>query len=194
MSHTDDKTDDAPLTTSKRSGAVDEATQSLIEPKGNQLFGRSVTINRPAAELYAYWRDFANLATFMDNIVEITPVDAKTSHWVVKGPGGRSVEWNAVVTEERENEYIAWASEDGTDVPNSGRIEFRDAGARGTVVTATILYDPPGGVVGKVIAKLFQREPAIQARRDLRRFKQLMETGEIATSSFTRKQLEEEQA
>jgi len=173
---------------------VDEATQSLIEPKGNQLFGRSVTINRPAAELYAYWRDFANLATFMDNVIEITPVDAKTSHWVVKAPGGRAVEWNAVVTEERENEYIAWASEDGADVPNSGRIEFRDAGARGTVVTATILYDPPGGVVGKVIAKLFQREPAIQARRDLRRFKQLMETGEIATSSFTRKQLEEEQA
>ena len=113
---------------------------------------------------------------------------------MVKAPGGRVVEWDAVVTEERENEYIAWASEGGADVPNSGRIDFRDAGARGTVVTATILYDPPAGVVGKVIAKLFQREPAIQARRDLRRFRQLMETGEIATSSFTRKQLEEEQA
>ncbi|QQV78834.1 SRPBCC family protein [Sphingomonas aliaeris] len=158
------------------------------------MFGRSVTINRPVAELYAYWRDFGNLATFMDNIVEISAIDDKRSHWVVKAPGGRVVEWDAVVTEERENEYIAWASEEGADVPNSGRIDFRDAGTRGTVVTATILYDPPAGVVGKVIAKLFQREPAIQARRDLRRFKQLMETGEIATSSFTRKQLEEEQA
>ncbi|WP_225883352.1 SRPBCC family protein [Sphingomonas aliaeris] len=193
MSH-QEQTDDAPLSASKRADAVDEATGSLIEPKGDQLFGRSVTINRPVAELYAYWRDFGNLATFMDNIVEISAIDDKRSHWVVKAPGGRVVEWDAVVTEERENEYIAWASEEGADVPNSGRIDFRDAGTRGTVVTATILYDPPAGVVGKVIAKLFQREPAIQARRDLRRFKQLMETGEIATSSFTRKQLEEEQA
>ena len=193
MSH-QEQTDDAPLSASKRADAVDEATGSQIEPKGNQLFGRSVTINRPVAELYAYWRDFGNLATFMDNIVEISAIDDKRSHWVVKAPGGRVVEWDAVVTEERENEYIVWAAEEGADVPNSGRIDFRDAGARGTVVTATILYDPPAGVVGKVIAKLFQREPAIQARRDLRRFKQLMETGEIATSSFTRKQLEEEQA
>ena len=193
MSH-QEQTDDAPLSASKRADAVDEATGSQIEPKGDQLFGRSVTINRPVAELYAYWRDFGNLATFMDNIVEISAIDDKRSHWVVKAPGGRVVEWDAVVTEERENEYIAWASEEGADVPNSGRIDFRDGGARGTVVTATILYDPPAGVVGKVIAKLFQREPAIQARRDLRRFKQLMETGEIATSSFTRKQLEEEQA
>lgn len=193
MSH-QEQTDDAPLSASKHADAVDEATGSQIEPKGDQLFGRSVTINRPVAELYAYWRDFGNLATFMDNIVEISAIDDKRSHWVVKAPAGRVVEWNAVVTEERENEYIAWASEEGADVPNSGRIDFRDAGARGTVVTATILYDPPAGVIGKVIAKLFQREPAIQARRDLRRFKQLMETGEIATSSFTRKQLEEEQA
>jgi uncharacterized membrane protein len=193
MSH-QEQTDDAPLSASKRADAVNEATGSQIEPKGDQLFGRSVTINRPVAELYAYWRDFGNLATFMDNIVEISAIDDKRSHWVVKAPAGRVVEWNAVVTEERENEYIAWASEEGADVPNSGRIDFRDAGTRGTVVTATILYDPPAGVIGKVIAKLFQREPAIQARRDLRRFKQLMETGEIATSSFTRKQLEEEQA
>ena len=193
MSH-QEQSDDAPLSASKRADAVDEATGSQVEPKGNQLFGRSVTINRPVAELYAYWRGFGNLSTFMDNIVEISAIDDKRSHWVVKAPGGRVVEWDAVVTEERENEYIAWVSEEGADVPNSGRIDFRDAGARGTVVTATILYDPPAGVVGKVIAKLFQREPAIQARRDLRRFKQLMETGEISTPSFTRKQLDEEQA
>jgi uncharacterized membrane protein len=110
----------------------------------------------------------------------------------VKGPGGKSVEWDSVVTEEQPDQFIAWASEVGADVPNSGRIDFRDAGARGTVVTATLLYDLPAGVVGKLIAKMFQREPAIQARRDLRRFKQLMETGEIATSSWTRAQLDEE--
>ena len=128
----------------------------------------------------------------MDNFVTVEVDDAKRSHWVVKAPAGKTVEWDAVITEEREGEYFVWASTEGADVPNSGRVEFRDAGERGTVVTATIVYDPPGGAVGKLIAKLFQREPAIQARRDLRRFKQLMETGEIATSSRTRAELEEE--
>ena len=184
--------DGAPLTTSKRNDAADEATAALVEPKGDELIGKSVTINRPRAELFAYWRDFANLPTFMDNVARIDVIDAKTTHWVVKAPAGRTVEWDAIITEERDGEYFAWASAEGADVPNSGRVDFRDAGARGTVVTATILYDPPGGAIGKLIAKLFQREPAIQARRDLRRFKQLMETGEVATSSRTRAQLEEE--
>jgi uncharacterized membrane protein len=159
-----------------------------------ELVGRAVTINRPVAELFAYWRDFGNLATFMENVVRIDVRDPVHSHWVVKAPGGKTVEWDATVTDERENESITWQSSDDADVPNSGKITFRDAGARGTVVTATIAYDPPGGTIGKLIAKMFQREPAIQARRDLRRFKQLMETGEIATSSWTRKQFEEEKA
>lgn len=187
--------DDAPLTTSKRDDAVDEATSALVEPKGNTLVGRSVTINRPRDELYAYWRDFTNLPSFMDNIVRVEILDDRRSHWIVRAPGGRTVEWDAVITEERVGEMIAWASEERADVPNSGRIDFRDAqGDRGTIVTATIVYDPPAGVVGKIIAKIFQREPAIQARRDLRRFKQLMETGEIATAARTRAQLEEEKA
>jgi uncharacterized membrane protein len=113
---------------------------------------------------------------------------------VVKAPGGRTVEWDAVVTDEAEGKLIAWAATEDAEVPNSGRIEFRDAGDRGTIVTATIVYDPPAGVVGKLIAKIFQREPAIQARRDLRRFKQLMETGEVATSSRTHAQLQKETA
>ena len=187
--------DDAPLTTSKHDEAAEEAAGALVEPKGDTLIGRTVTINRPRTELYAFWRDFSNLARFMDNIVRVDVLDDRRSHWVVKAPGGRTVEWDATITEEIEGETIAWASEEGADVPNSGRIDFRDAqGGRGTIVTATILYDPPAGIVGKVIAKLFQREPAIQARRDLRRFKQLMETGEIATAARTRNQYEEENA
>jgi uncharacterized membrane protein len=192
MADPSDTRDDAPLTASKRHDAVQDATAPWPQSKGDSLVGRAVTINRPVAEVYAYWRDFANLATFMDNVVSITPVDATRSHWIVKAPGGRTVEWDAVITEERENTLIAWTTEEGADVPNSGRVEFRDAGPRGTVVTATILYDPPGRAIGKLIAKMFQREPAIQARRDLRRFKQLMETGEVATSSYTRAQLAEE--
>lgn len=186
--------DDAPLSASKNADAVDEATASLVEPKGDSLIGRTVTINRPRAELYAYWRDFSRLATFMDNVERVDVLDERRSHWVVRAPAGKTVEWDAVITEEKDGEMIAWASAEGADVPNSGRIDFRDAGTRGTIVTATIAYDPPAGVVGKLIAKMFQREPAIQARRDLRRFKQLMETGEIATASRSAKQLAEEKA
>ena len=185
--------DDAPATTAK-SRPDDMMTQALIAGGCDHVVGRAVTINKPAAELYAYFRDFTKLGTFMENVVRVDVLDAQRSHWVVKAPAGKTVEWNARITEERDGELIAWASEEGADVPNAGRVEFRDAGLRGTVVTATIAYDPPAGTVGRLIAKLFQREPAIQARRDLRRFKQLMETGEIATSSRTKAQLEEEKA
>lgn len=180
--------DDAPLTTSKdQSRAVDEATEALIENKGDTLVGRTVTINRPVGELFSYFRDFANLATFMENVERIDVLDDRRSHWVVKAPGGKTVEWSSVVTEEAPNSFIAWASEEGAEIPNSGRVDFRDAGDRGTVVSATILYDPPAGTIGKLVAKIFQREPAIQARRDLRRFKQLMETGEIASGARNRR-------
>lgn len=186
--------DDAPPTTSKSRATRDTAVQALAETQGNTLIGRTVTINRPRAELFAYWRDFAQLPTFLDNVQRVEVRSPDLSHWVVKAPGGKTVEWDARITEEKDGELIAWASTEGSDVPNSGRIEFRDAGDRGTIVTATIVYDPPAGAMGKLIAKMFQREPAIQARRDLRRFKQLMETGEVATSSRTRAQLAEEKA
>lgn len=183
--------DDAPPAAARdRSAAAAAAAAELTEPKGETLVGRTVTINRPRAELFAFWRDFANLARFMENVERIDPLDGTRSHWVVKGPNG-PIEWNSVITEERDGELIAWASEEGADVPNSGRVEFLDAGERGTVVSVTILYDPPGGFIGRAIAKMFQREPAIQARRELRRFKQLMETGEIATGARNARELQE---
>ncbi|WP_088185394.1 SRPBCC family protein [Sphingobium sp. Z007] len=187
-------TDDAPPTTSKLNEERASGIAAVSQSRGDDLIGRSVTINRPRDELFAYWRNFSNLPSFMDNVERIDILSSTTSHWVVKAPAGRTVEWDATITEEKAGELIAWTSAEGADVPNSGRIEFRDAGARGAIVTATIAYDPPAGVVGKVIAKLFQLEPAIQARRDLRRFKQLMETGEIATAAWTQKQRDEEKA
>jgi uncharacterized membrane protein len=186
--------DDAPISASKRSDAHAIVLDEFTDVKGKSIVGRSVTINKPVGELFAYFRNFANLPAFMENVERIDVLDDKRSHWVVKGPAKLTYEWDALVTDEVQDRYIAWASQPGADVDNSGRVDFRDAGARGTVVTATIMYDPPGGVVGKLIAKMFQREPAIQARRDLRRFKQLMETGEIATAAMTRKQREEELA
>ena len=186
-----DAHDDAPAATSKRSDAADTVTESLIEGQGSSVVGRSVTINRPASELYSYFRDFSNLPQFMENVVSIEVTDPRRSRWTVKAPAGATVAWDARVTQEEQDRFIEWTSEPGADVANSGRIEFREAGDRGTVVTVTIAYDPPGGVIGKVIAKMFQREPAIQARRDLRRFKQLMETGEIATPAMNPRQYEE---
>ncbi|WP_137787799.1 SRPBCC family protein [Sphingomonas sp. 3P27F8] len=156
-----------------------------------ELTAAAVTINRSADELFAFYRAFTNLPNFMENVVRIDALGGDRTHWVVKAPGGKTVEWDARVTNEVPGKVITWQSEDGADVPNSGRVTFAEAGARGTVVTATIAYDPPAGAIGKLIAKMFQREPAIQARRDLRRFKQLMETGEIATPAMNAKQFEE---
>ncbi len=190
MNDTNPHGDDAPPSTWKHGDPL--AASDIPDRKGDSIVARAVTINRPVAEVFAYFRNFANLPTFMENVERIDTLDAMRSHWVVKAAAGKTVEWDAVITHEEADRVIAWTSEPGADVANSGRVEFRDAGTHGTVVVATIAHDPPAGIVGKLIAKMFQREPAIQASRDLRRFKQLMETGEIATAAMNRKQHEEE--
>jgi uncharacterized membrane protein len=143
----------------------------------------AVTVNAPRQAVYETWRDFSNLARFMENIERIEVRDAKTSHWVVKAPLGRTVEWDAVVTEDAPGERIAWETAPGADIKSFGWVEFRDAvGGRGTEVRARFAYKPPAGPLGRAVAKLAQREPNVQARRDLRRFKMFMEAGEIAVS------------
>jgi uncharacterized membrane protein len=148
-----------------------------------QLLTEAVTINRPAADLFAFWRDPANLAAIMENVTAIEPFDAGRSRWHVKAPGDRTVSWISEITHEEPGKALTWQSAEGSDVTHSGRITFSDAGPRGTVVRATIAWEPPGGALGTLLAKLFQREPRIQTRRDLRRFKQAMEAGEIATGA-----------
>jgi len=174
---------DAPLPAAKHQKAVaDDVAESLTWHEA-ALVGRTVTINRPRAELYEFWRDFRNLSRFMENIESVRLDDNRRSHWVVKAPAGQTVEWDSVILEDIPNEKIVWASEEGADIKNTGQITFRDGPpGRGTEVTATIVYDPPAGDIGKLVAKLFGKEPKVQARRDLRRFKQLMEAGEISTS------------
>ena len=144
---------------------------------------RAVLINRPRQELYAYWRDLTNLPTFMENVKAVRMLESGRSSWTIEGPAGAEFELTSAITEERPGEYIAWRADQDSDVDHEGWIEFRDnAFGRGTEVRVFISYDPPAGAVGKVVAKVMQREPRIQARRELRRFKQLMETGEVATS------------
>jgi uncharacterized membrane protein len=110
-------------------------------------------------------------------------IDEKRSHWVAKGPAGFSVEWDAEIINEKENELVAWRSLEGSMINNAGSVRFEPASNnRGCVVRVVLSYEAPGGVIGSGIAKLFGEEPEQQIEEDLRRFKQLMETGEIAST------------
>lgn len=146
---------------------------------------KSVTINKSPAELYTFWRNFENLPRFMDHLesVKSTGADGKRSHWVAKAPAGTTVEWDAEVINDKPNELIAWRSLENADVDNAGSVRFKEAAAgRGTEVKVSLEYDPPGGIVGATIAKLFGEEPSQQIEEDLRRLKRVMETGEIPTT------------
>jgi len=153
------------------------ATDQLIR------LNQSITINRSAEELYRFWRELTNLPRFMYHLESVQVTGNKRSHWVAKAPAGMKVEWDAEITEERPNELIAWRSVGRTEVENSGSVRFERApGGRGTVVRVEIRYRPPIGGIAPAIAKLFGEEPEQQVAEDLRRFKQLMEAGEILTT------------
>ena len=148
------------------------------------LVGRTVTINRPRQELYERWRDFTRFPEFMDNVREIEKLDDKRSRWSIEAPLGATVQVITRIVEDVPGETIAWVSEPDSQIETDGRVEFADAPpGRGTYVRLLIRYKPPAGTLGRAIAKVMQREPNVQTRRDLRRFKQLMETGEIATNA-----------
>lgn len=144
---------------------------------------KSITINRSPEDLYRFWHDFQNLPSFMEHLKSVRVTDERRSHWVVKAPGGTTVEWDAEITEDRPHELLAWRSLNGSDVDHSGSVRFMPASeGRGTVVKVDLRYSPPGGVLGPTIAKLFAEEPGQQIEDDLRRFKQVMETGEVVRS------------
>ena len=144
---------------------------------------KAITIGRPAEDLYQFWRDFPNLPRFMRHLESVQVIDEGRSHWKAKAPLGRTAEWDAEVTEDRPNERLAWRSLEGADVPNHGSVSFEPApGGRGTTVRVDLRYEPPGGVIGATLAKLFGQEPGQQVQEDLRAFKQLMETGEVVQS------------
>lgn len=148
------------------------------------LIGKTVTIDKSRDALFAVWRDFTRFPQFMDNVRAVEKLDDKRSRWTIEAPAGTTVELVTRITEERPGELIAWQSEPESQIATEGRVEFLDAApGRGTMVRLTMRYDPPGGLLGRGLAKLLQREPQVQARRDLRRFKQLMETGEVATNA-----------
>jgi uncharacterized membrane protein len=144
---------------------------------------RAITINKPVAEVYRFWRQFDNFPRFMRHLESVESIDGRRSRWRAKGPAGMRVTWEAEILQDREDEWIAWRSVEGSEIENSGSVRFSPApGARGTEVRVQLQYAPPAGSVGRLVAKLFGEEPEQQVNDDLRRVKQLMETGEIPIS------------
>lgn len=172
-----------PLTHALRSSTSERRQARERGWSSAAIVTRAVTINRPRRELYRFWRDFSNLPRFMESVRRIDMIDGQRTRWLVDGPAGRVVQWEAVVTLDEPDRRIGWVSEDGGDIRNAGWVDFSDApGGRGTEVRAEIVYEPPAGRFGRAVAYLLQREPTLQIRRDLRRFKALMETGEVPAS------------
>lgn len=152
------------------------------QPSGIHV-AEAVTVNRPVEEIYDFWHDFKNLSRFMTHLASVEATGSSRTHWTALGPAGIKAEWDAETVEDRPNELIAWRSLPGGDVDNAGSVRFSTApGDRGTEVVVDLRYDPPGGIVGATLAKLFGEAPEQLISRDLRAFKQLMEVGEVVNS------------
>jgi len=144
----------------------------------------SVTINRSVSELYRFWRNLENLPRFMRHLQSVEKMTDTISRWRARGPVGLTVEWEAEIYNEVADKLIAWRSLEGSTVISAGSVNFDDAGpGRGTRVTVHLQYSPPGGKLGARVAKLFGADAETEIREDLRRFKQLLEAGEVATTS-----------
>jgi uncharacterized membrane protein len=153
---------------------------------GTAQVKKSIIINRPPEELYAFWRELRNLPRFINQLESVEETGGNRSHWVAKAPAGTTVEWEAEITEEQDGKLIAWRSIEGADVDNYGSVSFELApGGRGTIVRVEMEYTPPGGALGAAVAKLFGDEPGQQAQEALRCLKQVMETGEVILSDGT---------
>jgi uncharacterized membrane protein len=141
-----------------------------------------ITVNKPIEEVYKFWKDPENFSRFMGRIDTVRATEPGRSHWTIKGPADLNIEWDAEVSTDIPNDAISWRSVNG-DVDNTGTVRFRRAaGDRGTEVELEVHFKPKGGEVGERIAKFLLAIPRTQLMNDLRRFKQIMELGEIVKS------------
>jgi uncharacterized membrane protein len=164
-------------------GARDTGTAGAPRRANRVRVERVTTVNKPVHEVYEFWREFQNFPRFMRHLESVEVLGDRRSRWRAKAPAGRTVEWEAEMLEDRQDEWIAWRSLPGSQIENSGSVRFQPApGARGTEVRVQLQYSPPAGRLGRSIAWLFGEEPEQQIHDDLHRFKQLMETGEIPLS------------
>jgi uncharacterized membrane protein len=146
----------------------------------------AVTVRRSREDVYRFWHDFHNLPTFMGHLESVQVTGEGRSRWKAHGPAGRSVEWDAEVIDDRPNEMIAWRSIDGAGIDNQGSVRFLTApGDRGTEIHVSLDYSAPGGPLAVAVAKMLGEEPQQQVKDDLRRFKQVVETGQVVRSEGT---------
>lgn len=155
---------------------------SLEAGEGTRL-EQTVVIARPREDLFQFWRQFDNLPRFMDNLESVTALDGRRSHWVAKGPLGTRVEWDAEIHNEIPDELIAWRSLPGSDVDQAGAVHFMPGSGGGTEVRVVLRYAAPAGKIGEAIGHLLGEDPRQQIADDLRRFKQVMEAGEVPTAT-----------
>ncbi|HYZ84314.1 MAG TPA: SRPBCC family protein [Bryobacteraceae bacterium] len=147
---------------------------------------QSMHIQKPAEELYRFWRKLDNLPKFMKHLTRVEMLDDRRSHWVACGPAGMDVEWDAEIIHEEENRRIGWRSLEGSDVDNAGSVRFEPQPGGGTIVHVSLQYNPPAGLLGEAVARLFGENPKKQIREDLQRFKELMERGSIRNAKKER--------
>jgi uncharacterized membrane protein len=151
-----------------------------------------IHIGRPRGEIYRFWHDANNLPRFMKNIISVQDLGDGRSHWIARGIAGRTLEWDAVIHNSKENEMIAWRTLPGSDVDHAGSVWFRDAADGGTEVSVELQYNPPAGAIGALIASVWGAEPSQQIRSDLYRLKQLLEFGEPRSYGPGRRDLVDE--
>lgn len=148
----------------------------------NQLRVRkTLTVNRPAEELYQYWRNLENLPTFMHHVRSVRQIDDQRSHWVVNVLDNMEMEWEAQITVDRPNEMIAWETMPDADLQHKGYVKFIPT-ARGTEVSVSMDYDPPGTMLEKLMGGAVRFIAAQQIKEEIRNFKRIMEAGEIPTT------------
>jgi uncharacterized membrane protein len=144
---------------------------------------RSIAVSKSPEECYRFWRSFENLPRFMESLESVHQLDERRSHWVAKGPMGTSLEWTSEITTDRPGEEVAWRTLDDSGAANAGSVRFETAPAgRGTIVRVSLHYSPRGGALGAGLVRLLGHDPQSRIREDLRRFKQVLETGEIPTT------------
>jgi uncharacterized membrane protein len=166
-----------------RSSVRVETGRKRVARRAPAQVTQSITINRAPEDVYAFWRDFASFPRFMKYVESVDAIDDRRSHWTVRMPGGVKLEWDAEIVEDLPSSAIAWRSLPNADIDNAGVVELRPApGGRGTEVHLRVGWAPRGGSVGRTVARLFNAVPKGIARADLRRLKQVLETGGVVTA------------
>jgi uncharacterized membrane protein len=173
--------------------ALDPHAQYTSSPTKRHLGGSrgvivedSITIYRPVSEVYSFWRNLENLPRFMEHLEDVRVIDRLHSRWAAKGPLGVTVQWDAEIINDIPPTLLSWKSVGQSDVISAGSVRFRPSGELATEVRVKLQYDPPAGKIGATVAWLLGEDPQHQIAEDLRRFKQLVETGEISSSDSFR--------